>query len=152
MHWLNWSWVPGIHWLAWLQAGILVREPMYYAFAFIYAVPTLMLILSRRLSLRLLLLSWGISLIHILFQKRVINRRLAQLQAARGVPEKLMQALLRTALNHGGCLTVTQGVMETGAPFAEVEQALQAMVAAGYVYTRDNIDTGVIEYVFTEMG
>ena len=151
MHWLTWSWVPGIHWLAWLQAGILAREPMYYAFAFIYAVPTLMLIVSRRLSLRLLLLSWGISLIHILLQKRVIDRRLAQLQSGRGVPEALMQALLRTALNHGGCLTVTQGVMETGATFAEVEQTLQAMVAAGYVYTRDNVDTGVIEYVFTEM-
>jgi hypothetical protein len=41
--------------------------------------------------------------------------------------------------------------METGATFAEVEQALHAMVASGYVYMRDNVETGVTEYVFTEL-
>ncbi len=79
------------------------------------------------------------------------DRRIAQIQDQIGARQKLMQALLQAALKHGGCLTVTQGVMETSATFAEVEQALQAMMGSGYVYMRDNVDTGVIEYVFTEM-
>lgn len=54
-------------------------------------------------------------------------------------------------LNMGGALTVTQGVMATGATFTSVEQTLNLMVASGYVFTRENPETGLLEYVFTEM-
>lgn len=151
MHWLIWGWIPGLHWLAWLHAGRLTSEPLYYVFGLIYALPTLLLLLNRSLSIRALLLSWGICCVHLLLQQPVINRRIAQNQGKSGSTQDLMQALLRAALTHGGCVTVTQGVMDTGATFAEVEQALQAMVASGYVYMRDNVETGVTEYVFTEL-
>lgn len=124
---------------------------MYAVFGLIYALPTILLLVGRPLSIRYLLVSWGACLIHALLQKSSIDRRIDQVQGRIGDREKLMQALLQAALKHGGCLTVTQGVMETNATFAEVEQTLQAMMASGYVYMRDNVDTGVIEYVFTEM-
>jgi hypothetical protein len=151
VHWLTWSWIPGVHWLAWLHAGRLTSEPLYYVFGFIYALPMLLLLLNRPLSIRALLVSWGICWVHLLLRQSVINRRIAQSQGKSGSAQELMQALLRAALAHGGCITVTQGVMETGATFAEVEQALQAMVASGYVYMRDHVETGVTEYVFTEL-
>jgi hypothetical protein len=65
--------------------------------------------------------------------------------------EALRQALLNAALAHGGYLSVTQGVMATGATFTDVEQTLHTMVASGYVFTRHNPHTDVLEYVFTEM-
>lgn len=151
MHWLMWSWIPGLHWLAWLHAGRLTREPLYYVFSLIYALPILLFLLNRPLSIRALLLSWAICCVHLLLQQTVIHRRIAQHQGKAGPAQELMQALLRAALTHGGCITVTQGVMDTGATFAEVEQALHAMVASGYVYRRDNVETGVTEYVFTEL-
>ncbi len=124
---------------------------MYVAFGFIYSLPILLALVSRQLPVRFLLVTWGICLIHLLIQKPFIDRRIAQAQGRIGGRQALLQALLEAALKHGGCLTVTQGVMETRATFTEVEQALQAMVASGYVYMRDNVDTGVVEYVFTEM-
>jgi hypothetical protein len=146
-----WSWFPGLHWHAWLHAGRLASEPLYYVFSLLYALPTFLLLLNRPLAIRALLLSWGICCVHLLLQKTVVDRRIAQHPGKTGSAQKLMQALLRAALTHGGCVTVTQGVMDTGATFAEVEQALQAMVASGYVYLRDNVETGVTEYVFTEL-
>jgi hypothetical protein len=62
-----------------------------------------------------------------------------------------MRVLLQAALKHRGCLSVTQGVMETGKSFQEVEQVLNEMVTSGYVFTRNNPDTGVLEYVFKEL-
>lgn len=151
MSWLTWSWIPGLHWLAWLHAGLLAKEPSYYLFGLLYAIPTLMLLVSRGSSVRFLLLSWGLSFAHTFVQRHHIERRIIQALGQRGKPAELMQALLQAALKHDGCLTVTQAVMETGATFADVEQTLQEMVASGYVYTRDQVDTGVTEYVFTEM-
>ena len=62
-----------------------------------------------------------------------------------------MQELVQAALKHDGCLTVTQGVMETGVSFPNVEGVLNEMVVSGYVYKRNNPETGVIEYVFQEV-
>jgi hypothetical protein len=45
---------------------------------------------------------------------------------------------------------VTQGVMETGKSFLEVERVLNQMAESGYVFTRNNPETGVLEYVFKE--
>ena len=66
-------------------------------------------------------------------------------------PERLRQALLRAALQHDGCLSVTQGVSATGQAFADVERVLNEMVTSGYIYKRNNPQTGVIEYVFKEV-
>jgi TM2 domain-containing membrane protein YozV len=63
----------------------------------------------------------------------------------------LMLALLRAAQKHGGCLSVTTGVMETGVPFADVERVLKTMVDSGYVYMDNDATTGVVVYVFKEI-
>ena len=152
MSWLTWSFIPGLHWLAWIQAGILTRNPWYFAIALAYALPSLMIMLAKSLPFRFILLSWVLGLVHIQLQKPEINRRIAPGNTTSAPPDDdLMQALLQAALNHEGCLTVTQGVLETGASFSHVERVLNAMVESGYVYQRNNPDTGVIEYVFNEM-
>ena len=65
--------------------------------------------------------------------------------------DELMLKLLRAAQKHRGCLSVTQGVIETGVPFAEVERVLQHMVKSSYVYMDNDPATGVIVYVFKEI-
>lgn len=65
--------------------------------------------------------------------------------------DALMLQLLRAAQKHGGCLSVTQGVIETGAPFADVERVLQHMVQSNYVYMDNDPATGVIIFVFKEL-
>ena len=43
----------GAHWLAWLHAGLLAKEPSYFIFGLLYALPTLLLWvrnLTHRLS------------------------------------------------------------------------------------------------------
>lgn len=65
--------------------------------------------------------------------------------------EDLMVQLLRAAQRHQGRLSVTQGVIETGVPFAEVERVLQHMVKSSYVYMDNDPATGVIVYVFKEI-
>ena len=65
--------------------------------------------------------------------------------------DELMLKLLRAAQKHQGRLSVTQGVLETGVPFAEVERVLQHMVKSSYVYMDNDPATGVIVYVFKEL-
>ena len=65
--------------------------------------------------------------------------------------DDLMLKLLRAAQKHQGRLSVTQGVIETGVPFAEVERVLQHMVKSSYVYMDNDPATGVIVYVFKEL-
>ena len=65
--------------------------------------------------------------------------------------DDLMLKLLRAAQKHQGRLSVTQGVLETGVPFAEVERVLQHMVKSSYVYMDNDPATGVIVYVFKEL-
>ncbi len=74
-----------------------------------------------------------------------------QLIKPRLTNDDLMLALLKVAKQHGGRLSVTEGVMEIGAPFAEVERILKAMVDAGYVYMDNDATTGVVVYVFKEI-
>ncbi|MEE8304368.1 MAG: TM2 domain-containing protein [Candidatus Tectomicrobia bacterium] len=74
-----------------------------------------------------------------------------QLIKPRLTHDDLMLALLKVAKQHGGRLSVTEGVMEIGAPFAEVERILKAMVDAGYVYMDNDATTGVVVYVFKEI-
>ena len=62
-----------------------------------------------------------------------------------------MQHLLEAAMQHGGVLTVTQGVAATGMSFSEVEAHLRDMVAEGYVDVDNHPETGVVIYRFTEL-
>ncbi|ETX08040.1 MAG: hypothetical protein ETSY2_07680 [Candidatus Entotheonella gemina] len=153
MRWFTWSYLPGLHWLAWIQAGLQARHPPYYLIGLLYALPSLFVGVARAASLRLLVVSWIVHLLHIYLQQASINRRIVQasLSSASTSEEALRQALLHAALEHGGALTVTQGVMATGATFTRVEKTLNLMVASGYVFTRNNPETGLLEYVFTEM-
>jgi len=76
---------------------------------------------------------------------------LRQMIQPRPSDDELMLGLLRAAQKHGGRLSVTAGVLETGAPFAEVERVLRAMLQSGYVYVDNDPATGVIVYMFKEL-
>lgn len=74
-----------------------------------------------------------------------------QLIKPRLTDDDLMLALLKAAKQHAGRLSVTDGVMATGASFSEVDRILQAMVNTGYVYMDNDPATGVVVYVFKEL-
>ncbi len=59
--------------------------------------------------------------------------------------------LIRAAANNKGSLSVTQGVLATGKPFTEVEQALDVMAKSGYVDIGNAPDSGVVIYMFREL-
>ena len=151
MRWFTWSFIPGLHWLAWIQAGLQARTPAYCLIGLLYALPALPIGVLRLASFRLLLLSWAISLAHAYLRRAEIDRRIASGPPPDEPDESLRQALLKAAMTHGGRLSVTQGVLATGATFTDVEQTLNDMVASGYVFTRHNPHTEVVEYVFTEL-
>jgi hypothetical protein len=65
--------------------------------------------------------------------------------------DELMLQLLRAAQKHGGRLSVTQGVLETGVLFGDVERVLQSMLKSNYVYMDNDLATGVVVYVFKEI-
>lgn len=65
--------------------------------------------------------------------------------------QQLIVKLLKAAANHGGKLSVTQAVMETGASFAEVEATLREMLKSEYVAIENHPDTGVVFYHFLEL-
>ena len=67
-------------------------------------------------------------------------------------PQDLSTQLLSEAKQRGGRLSVTQGVMVTGKAFEDVEECLQGMLASGYVDVSNDPDSGVVVYVFGEMG
>jgi hypothetical protein len=152
MYWLVWSFIPGLHWLAWLHVGLKIQSSWYIVLAGVYALPVYLALVTRTVPMRLSLLLWLVSLLHLLMRKPEIDKRMAAL-AFPPAPtyESLRQGLLGAALQHEGCLSVTQGVLETGKSFAEVERVLDEMVTSGYIYKRNNPQTGVIEYVFKEV-
>lgn len=67
------------------------------------------------------------------------------------VRQQLMVQLLQAAVDRGGRLSVTQGVIATGAGFAEVELTLKEMVKAGYVDVSNDLESGIIVYEFREL-
>jgi hypothetical protein len=83
--------------------------------------------------------------------KSPMRDSLRELVKPRSTDDDLMLALLRAAQKRGGRLSVTEGVMETGAPFADVERVLTLMVQSGYVYMENDPNTGVVMYVFKEL-
>jgi hypothetical protein len=84
---------------------------------------------------------------HYLFARNTLQ----ELLKPRRTDNELMLALLRAAQQRGGRLSVTEGVLETGEPFASVEQLLKTMVNSGYVYMDNDPTTGVVLYVFKEI-
>ncbi len=66
-------------------------------------------------------------------------------------PNPLLMKLLKAAEARDGRLSVTQGVMETGASFAHVEATLMHMVRVGYVDITNDPETGVVIYEFKEL-
>lgn len=64
--------------------------------------------------------------------------------------EEKMRRLLEAAEEHGGAISVTQGVAATGLSFDEVEEILTDMLSSGYVDVENHPDTGVVLYRFTE--
>lgn len=65
--------------------------------------------------------------------------------------ETLMLELLKAAENRGGKLSVTQGVIETGATFSQVEATLKEMHKSGYVGIGNNPENGAVTYIFHEL-
>lgn len=71
--------------------------------------------------------------------------------AAEVSQDTLMVQLLRLAKLHGGQLTVTQAVMETGKSFETIESELKTMVKSGYADVTNRPDSGVVVYEFPEL-
>ena len=65
--------------------------------------------------------------------------------------QQLMVALLKAASTKGGKLSVTQGVMATGASFTEVEETMKEMLITGYVSVDNHPNTGIVIYDFHEL-
>jgi TM2 domain-containing membrane protein YozV len=65
--------------------------------------------------------------------------------------EQLMVCLLKAAAEKGGKLSVTQGVLATGATFAEVEATMKEMLQCGYVSVDNHPTTGVVVFEFHEL-
>jgi len=74
-----------------------------------------------------------------------------KLLTPRPVAHDLMLTLLHAAQQHNGRLSVTDGVLATGAPFPEVERVLKTMVESGYVYMDNDPRTGIVVYIFKEI-
>ncbi|MBT9316700.1 TM2 domain-containing protein [Leptothoe spongobia] len=65
--------------------------------------------------------------------------------------DSLMVQLLRLAELHGGQITVTQAVMETGQSFETIESELKTMVRSGYADVTNRPGSGVVVYEFPEL-
>ncbi|MBC6475795.1 MAG: NINE protein [Hormoscilla sp. GM102CHS1] len=84
-------------------------------------------------------------------QKAVAQQVVTKAPPAMPTREQLMVKLLKAAEARGGKLSVTQGVMETGVGFSEVESVLLEMVQAGYVSMGNHLDTDIVIYEFHEL-
>lgn len=65
--------------------------------------------------------------------------------------ETLEVKLLKAAQARKGKLSVTQGVVDTGADFSVVESALLEMAKKGRVDIQNDSETGAVVYVFPEL-
>ncbi len=65
--------------------------------------------------------------------------------------EQLMVSLLHAAQKRGGQISVTQGVVDTGASFVEVEKTLMEIAKKGYASIQNDAKSGAVVYVFPEL-
>jgi TM2 domain-containing membrane protein YozV len=89
----------------------------------------------------------GVSAVGVPLSESVVATTLAKPDSQ----EQLMVKLLKAAAARNGKLSVTQGVMDTGASFSEVEGVLKQMVKSGYVRVDNHPDSGIILYDFLEL-
>ena len=83
---------------------------------------------------------------------RVVAQLMSQMTPAPlNAPKPLRDQLLDAAVEHGGVITVTEGVAATGATFAEVEAELKRLVETGYVDVDVPPGKSYIVYRFTEL-
>jgi TM2 domain-containing membrane protein YozV len=80
-----------------------------------------------------------------------IQRLLPAPPAAPPRPRSLEVQLVQAAQEHGGTLSVTEGVAATGRSFKEVEDKLDEMARAGYVDIGNRPDSGIVIYRFTDL-
>ncbi|MGB3513971.1 MAG: NINE protein [Microcoleaceae cyanobacterium] len=79
------------------------------------------------------------------------NGAIAMKASAPHTRQQLMVALLKAASGQGGKLSVTQGVMATGASFEEVQETFMEMLKTGYVSVDNHPETGIVIYNFHEL-
>jgi TM2 domain len=88
-------------------------------------------------------------------QQQAIHRVIQQEFMPPPIPiadsSRLAVRLVRAAGDRGGKLSVTQGVIDTDATFAEVEVALRDLAKTGYVEVYNDPETGVVMYEFREL-
>lgn len=83
---------------------------------------------------------------------RVVAQLLSQMTPAPlNAPKPLRDQLLDAAVEHGGVISVTDGVAATGATFDEVEAELKKLVETGYVDVDVPPGKSYIVYRFTEL-
>jgi TM2 domain-containing membrane protein YozV len=107
----------------------------------LFLIPRMVDDYNAKLRAKIGLSPYGVPLIQPTFVTNVIKPS----------REQLMVKLVRAAAKRGGKISVTQGVMDTGANFAEVEATLKDMLKTGYVGIDNDPDTGVVVYTFLEM-
>ena len=74
-----------------------------------------------------------------------------QAKSRRSKPPSVRKQLLKAAMDNGGEITVSQGVLATDESFEEVEKVLNQMADKGYVDVDNAPGTGVIVYRFPEL-
>jgi hypothetical protein len=82
---------------------------------------------------------------------RLVTHEFAPTAIARPTPHQLTLKLLKAAHSRGGKLSVTQGVLDTEATFAEVEATLRELAKTGYVHVYNDPETGIVMYEFREL-
>jgi TM2 domain-containing membrane protein YozV len=65
--------------------------------------------------------------------------------------DQRMIEFTKAAQRRNGHLSVTQAVLDTGCTFDEAEKVLKRMLKAGYVDVKNEPNTGVVVYEFTEL-
>lgn len=87
-----------------------------------------------------------------LVHPRVVGQLMSHMTPAPlNAPKELRDQLLEAAVEHGGAISVTDGVAATGATFAEVEAELKRLVETGYVDVDVPPGKTYIVYRFTEL-
>ena len=79
------------------------------------------------------------------------DQAIAAMPKAEPTNGEIMMQLVKAASQHGGTLSVTQGVMATGLEFDKVEEVLTDMMRSGYVSVGNNPTSGVVVYDFHEL-
>ncbi len=80
-----------------------------------------------------------------------VNQQVVSVQVEPPKGNQLIVKLIEAAEKRGGFLTVTQGVKDTGASFAEVEKSLVEMLKAGYIRIDNDPVSGAVTYHFHEL-